>query len=394
MSGNLTQSAAPNVSAALMKRFLALSILLLCLVLGYLSLAVPLRKRIAGLFSLDYEVAVEVVQAHKRALGRTLSARGELLALREVRINAPIPGTVKEMRFVVGDRVDTGAVIANIEPSDFAERLANQEAAVKEAEEQIENSETQLITAEKQLAAMRDLYQKNFIARRDVEMAEAAVITARVQKEALESRLAQRRSVTMQTRHILRPARITAPAGGFVSRRWAEPGTRVADAAPLLSIAHTETLKIVLNVKSADAQAIQPGTPAQVRVTELPDKVFRGRVMQVQELANFSGDESSIEIEMPNRNGELKTGTTATVSLPVGEHRDGIFVPKEALVQTQGQASQLFVLENGKARSRTVLPGEEHDSEIEVVSGIEPGEVVVVKGVERLRDGSRVLAVE
>jgi membrane fusion protein (multidrug efflux system) len=129
-------------------------------------------------------------------------------------------------------------------------------------------------------------------------------------------------------------------------------------------------------------------------VDAMPDETFRGKVTQVHELANFSGDESSVEIEMADPNRALKTGMPASASFPLGEQRDGIFLPKGALIQTQGREGHLFVLENGKARQRVVIAGNEHASEIEVVSGLEPGEVVVVRGIERLRDGSRVLAVE
>jgi RND family efflux transporter MFP subunit len=187
---------------------------------------------------------------------------------------------------------------------------------------------------------------------------------------------------------------ITSPVTGLVSRRSVEPGAQVAEGAPLLSVSQGETLKLLAQMKSIDTEKIRPGTPTQVVVDTMPDKMFRGKVTQVHELANFSGDESSVEIEMGKPHSSLKTGMPASASFPVGEQRDGIFLPKGALIQTQGREGHLFILENGKARRRIVICGDEQDSQIEVVSGLEPGELVVVTGIERLRDGSRVLAVE
>jgi membrane fusion protein (multidrug efflux system) len=376
------------------KRFLILGLVLAGSAIGYSSLSVPARERLAGLFSLDYEIPVEVVKAYKQTLGRTIAARGELQALKEVRVNATVSGIIKEIRFDPGAKVTAGAVVAVIESQNLSERLEIQEAAVKEAEAQVKKHEKQLAAAEKQLTAARDLFEKRFIARREVEIAEAAAATARMQKEAAEAHLAQRLSVSAQIRHVLALARVTAPITGLVSRQWVEPGARVAEAAPIVSISQSETLKILVNLKSRDTETMRPGTIVQVVADALPDRVFRGRVTQIQELANFTGDESSVEIETANPSGVLKIGMAASVSLPLDDRHEGIFVPRGALVQTQGIESYVFVLQSGKARQRTVTCGKEYDSRMEIVSGLEVGEVVVVKGVERLRDGSRVLPVQ
>jgi RND family efflux transporter MFP subunit len=155
-----------------------------------------------------------------------------------------------------------------------------------------------------------------------------------------------------------------------------------------------EKLKILTHVKSADAENMRPGTAVQVVADDLTDKTFRGKITLVQELANFSGDESSVEIEVANPNNTLKIGMAASVSLPMEEPRHGIFVPPGALVQTRGREGYVFVVENGKSRQRPIVSGTEYENQIEVLSGLDPGEVVVVKGADRLRDGSRVLALE
>jgi RND family efflux transporter MFP subunit len=376
------------------KRTAILSLVLAALMVGYFSLSHRGRQRLAGLFSLDHEIRVEVATAHKRALGRALTARGEILPLKETRVNSTISGIIKEMRFALGDRVASGAVVATIEAGDLAARLASQEAAIKEVEEQIKRIESQLLAAERQLSATRDLFQKNFIARREVEIAEAAAATARAQKEAAEAQLAQRMAVSAQTRQVLSLSRITAPVAGFVSRRWVEPGAVVSESTPLLSISQMEKVKVLARVKSVDAADIRAGTPSQIVADALPEKNFRGKVTQIQEVANFSGDESSLEIEVANSSNALKIGMTVTLSMPLEEQREGIFVPLGAVVQSAPGLNHIFVIEDGKARRKEAVFGKQQGGEIEVVSGLQAGEAVVAKGVERLRDGSRVLALE
>jgi RND family efflux transporter MFP subunit len=376
------------------KLTIILSVIVACLALGYLSLSGTARERVAGLFSLNHEIRVEVARAHKRTVGESLTARGELLPLKEVRVNSTFSGVVKEMRFAVGDRVAKGAMVAVLEATDLAERLAAQEAAIKDAEQQVKKSQSRLVAAEKQLSATRELLQKELIARREAELAEATVVTARAQKEAAEAQFAQRLSLAAQTRHVLGLTRVTAPVSGFVSRRWVEPGARVDEAAPLVSISEADTLKIVAHVKSAETEKLAPGSATKVLVDAMPQRVFRGRVTQVQELGNFSGDQSSVEIVIPNPNNVLKIGMTATAALALGEVRDGMFIPATAILQNQVGPSHVFVIENGKARRKEVVLGKQQDDEIEVVSGLRPDASVVVKGNERLHDGSRVLAVQ
>jgi RND family efflux transporter MFP subunit len=285
-------------------------------------------------------------------------------------------------------------VIAVIEAAELGERMAAQEAAIKEAEAQIKKRASELTEAEKHAGELRDLFQKNFIARREVELAEAAAQTARVQKEAADAQLAQRISLAAQTRHLLALTRVIAPVSGVVSRRWLEPGAAVNESAPLISISAAETLKIVAHVKSADTEELAAGAATKVTVDGLPERVFRGKVKQIQELANFTGDESSVEIEVANPNNALKAGMAASAALTLGESREAIFIPTQALGQSQPGGAHVFVVENGKARRRQVVLGDEQNGEVEVVSGLERGEAVVITSLERLRDGSRVVAVQ
>jgi RND family efflux transporter MFP subunit len=376
-----------------LKRFLASSYIFAGLTIGYLALPASVRERLTELFALEYEIPVKVVKARKGAVDHPLTAQGEFEPLKEIRINATVPGVVKEIRFAPGDRVAAGTVVATIETAALAERLDTQESTVKEAEATVKESQSQLAVAEKQLATKRALYQKNYIAGRELVLAEAAAKTARAQRDAAEAQLAQRLSLSAQTRHVLGLARISAPVAGIVTRRWVEPGAMVSEAVPILSIAQAETMKLWINLKSADAEGIKPGMAAQVKVDAFPQRNFRGKVTQVQEAANFSGDEWSVEIETPNPGGALKFGMPASVSLASGERRDGIFVPRTVLFELQGE-SCLYVMERGKARQRNVALGKKYDDKIEVLSGVKPGEDVIVSGTEHLRDGSRVRVVE
>jgi membrane fusion protein, multidrug efflux system len=374
-------------------RFLRLAFILAVLILGYSQLSVSVRERFAGLFSLDYEIPVEVFEARMESMAHTLTARAELEPVREIKINATVPGVIKEIRYAAGARVSAGAVVAVLESNDLSERLRAEESAVQEAEVNVNNSQNQLAAAETQVANLRDLFRRDLIARRDADRAEAAVETNRVQLEVARAQFAQRTAALAQTRHVLSLATITAPRAGIVTRQWVEPGAAVSEGAPVLSMARADTLRILVNLKIKDAQTLHPGISAQVKVNAFPQRVFRGKVTQVQEVANFAGDELSVEVEIPNRDGALKFGMPAKLMFSIGEQRYGIFVPQAAVIEAYGN-NYLYVFIGGKARRRYVVVGEERKDRIEIASGLQPGEAVIIRGSDHLRDGARARVVQ
>jgi RND family efflux transporter MFP subunit len=375
------------------KRLLIPSLVLAGFFAGFLLVFASYRDRLSRLFSVDYEIPVQVRTAEKVSLAHTLTARGQLEPVKEVKIVTTVPGVVKEIRYMAGDKIAAGAVVAVVEVKELAERLSVQEGAIKEAEARVKSSEEQLAAAEKKFAEVRELYQKDLIARRETEQAETAVKMARAQKEAAQAQLAQRLSMSAQTRHVLGLARVSTPVSGVVTRRWSEPGAPVAENAPILSVASGETLRILVNLKSKDTEKIRPGTAAKIIVDASPERDLRGFVTQVHDLANFAGDELSVEVEVANPGGTLKFGMPASIAFLGGERRDGLFVPKAALIQGQ-RGPSVYVSEGGIARLRHITPGGQRNGEIEVISGIEPGDAVVVSGTERLTDGGRVRVVK
>jgi membrane fusion protein (multidrug efflux system) len=373
-------------------RFLLLILIPAALISGYWIIG-RYENRVRALFSLEYEIPVEVRQAEKSVRAVGVTARGELEPMKEVKAVAPVGGVIKELRFLPGDRVAAGTVVAIVEPKGLSERLEFQESAVKDAEALVKSSDEQLAAAEKQLAQLRALYAKDLIPRREVEDAEGAVKTARVHKDAMQAQLAQRLSISAQTSYVLRAARIAAPAAGRVTRRWLEPGAVVAEGTPVLSVAPTDPLRVIVHLHSVTAENIRTGTAVTVSVDASPEREYRGFVKQINDVANFAGDQSALEVEVANPTGALKFGTPVTLSFLSGARHDGIFVPETAVIQSEG-TPLVYVKEGAVVRRRNITPGKHYNGEIEVISGLEPGDAVVVNGAERLIEGSRVRAVE
>jgi HlyD family secretion protein len=377
------------------KRWVLLLALCAAVAIAYAGAPAIVLRRVSTLFALDHEIPVEVRKAQKTLPAVILTAGGQLEPVREFRAVATVPGRVEEIRYKTGDKVAAGSVVAIIAAGDgdLGGRLVAQDASVQDAEARLKSSDAELVAAEKRLVGLRDLYGRNLIARRDVEQAETEVKTAYAQRAAAGAEVAQRISISKQTRRVLEVTRVIAPAAGVITRRWSEPGAAVAESAPILSIAPTSPLLIMLRMKRHEAEKLAPGTKATIGATDNSAETFQGFVTQVHELANFDGDEVSVDVEVANPRGVLKFGSTANVSFMLAEPRDGIFVPEAALVHDHG-VSGVYICEGGTARWRNIVAGKNLDGEIEVISGLRPGDLVVIKGAQRLSDGTRVRTTE
>lgn len=374
-----------------MKRYRVIFLPLAAIVLaiGYSALRSSNRDRLSGWFAPDVEIPVKVLRVKEVQLARVIDLDGELQPLNETEIISQLPGIVKEIRYKAGDTVKAGAVVATIQSKELMERLRANEAAVKEAEDDLREKEKGIGSAEKELAHARELVQRDLIARRAVDDAEAAANLARAEKEVAEAQLAQRKSMLAQARYLLNLTRLVAPFGGVVTRRWVEPGGSVSPSMAILSIADSDTMRVAVRLTAKDAALVHPGMAVRLRMAAFPGREFAGKLAQISTSSEATDKAATAEVHLPNPDGLLKPGMKAVLSLAVDETHPALLVPKGSVSDFQGK-NYLYTVAAGKAERKAVTKGLEQDNEIVITSGLEEGEFVIVAGLEKLRPGSRV----
>jgi len=374
-----------------MKRYRVIFLPLAAIVLaiGYSALRSSNRDRLSGWFAPDVEIPVKVLRVKEVQLARVIDLDGELQPLNETEIISQLPGIVKEIRYKAGDTVKAGAVVATIQSKELMERLRANEAAVKEAEDDLREKEKGIGSAEKELAHARELVQRDLIARRAVDDAEAAANLARAEKEVAEAQLAQRKSMLAQARYLLNLTRLVAPFGGVVTRRWVEPGGSVSPSMAILSIADSDTMRVAVRLTAKDAALVHPGMAVRLRMAAFPGREFAGKLAQISTSSEATDKAATAEIHLPNPDGLMKPEMKAVLSLAVDETHPALLVPKGSVSDFQGK-NYLYTVSAGKAERKAVTKGLEQDNEVVIISGLEEGEFVIVAGLEKLRPGSRV----
>lgn len=271
--------------------------------------------------------------------------------------------------------------------------------AVESARLEVTVQETRLRTAEEQLALLRrgPRPEEVAVARGQVRQAEVALqqaeqqaVQAAVAYRQAQSQLAQSQVALHQAENLLRESVVRAPAGGIVGRRLVDPGTTVTPATPLLQIVDVDPVFLVVPVAEQDLAAVRPGTPAAVRPDALPSRRFAGEVSSVSPVLATTTRTAETRIRVPNPEALLRPGMTARVELLLARRTGVLAVPAEAVLEQDGVRS-VFVVEDGLARARPVALGVSDGTRVEVVRGLQPGEMVVVAGQHNLRDGSRVI---
>jgi membrane fusion protein (multidrug efflux system) len=212
-------------------------------------------------------------------------------------------------------------------------------------------------------------------------------------RDVSQSKLKEMEAVLEQERTRLQNAKIVAPFRGEVSRKYLDAGALVSSSTPLVSLVHTETLKVIANVLEKDIPLLKLGMKAKVRVESYPGKVFEGRVEKINSALDLSTRTLQAEIYIPNSDRSLKPGMFANVELALLEKPQTLVIPREAVIEA-GNEMSVFVVEGKQAVRRSITIGYEQDQSVEVLKGLNEGDQVVIKGQQSIKDGSAIRIVE
>ena len=229
----------------------------------------------------------------------------------------------------------------------------------------------------------------------DYSRYENAYKTGGVTKQQLDqSRLAMVNAKAQLTQANINvgDTRIKAPISGFINKKYIEPGSILTGmpATSLFEIVNVSKLKLKVNVNENQVARLKVGTPIKVTASVYPDKSFSGKITFIaaksDESLNFP-----VEIEIENNaSNDLKAGMYGTAMFASNKQKKSLrVVPRNAFVGSVS-SNQVFIIENGIAKLKTVTAGRIFGDKVEILNGLSDGETVIVTGQINLQDGSKV----
>lgn len=304
---------------------------------------------------------VRVITAATSSIARTLTLTGSVEPYRVARLASPAEGPVIAVKVREADQVATDDILVSIGRKQGAEALilSLREALKKEASN---------------LSRVRQLIASQALSAEDLDQASAAY--------------EQVRAALIQAEETARDYDIKAPWPGVVSRVEVKVGEFVAPRTVLLELYDSASLVIRAAIPERHAAAVSTGMPVEVHLDAVPDRAISSRIERLYPYLDSRLRTRTVEIALPPSVDRLP-GMFARLTLLLETAEAAVVVPVEALIDTP-KGSIIFVVEGGKALARAVETGIEADNRVQIVSGIQVGDKVVVAGNERLKDSTEV----
>jgi multidrug efflux system membrane fusion protein len=321
---------------------------------------------------------VEVQKVEERSWIYTADAVGSIEAFEKVQVTARVAGVVDRVRFAEGNQARVGQVLVEIEPERY-------KLAVEAAQASLEKANASLADAETGLKRREDVAKQT-----PGLIPEEELATWRTKVRLAASDVAQAKAALNQASLNLRDAYVKAPFSGIIQTRTVQTGQYVQPGTIMATLIRRDPLLLRFSVSERDAIRIQIGMEANFRVRG-GDKVYKAKITHVEASADETTRMVPITAEIIDTNDPgLRPGAFAEVSIAVSSPRLAATVPQTAIRPSE-RGIIVYVVENDVARERIITGGmRTADGFVEVLSGLQPGEMLVIRGAEALRNGAPV----
>lgn len=255
----------------------------------------------------------------------------------------------------VGDKVKKGQLLVSMEATQF------------------NSTNSQLANAQAEYDRMLAVYKAGGISRQQIDAAELQVKLLRENIDYLKTN-----------------TELRSPIDGIVTARYYDPGNIFSAQAPILTVMQIDKVKVSVSVSEQYFPYVKLGMKADIRVDMYPDKVFEGKVTRIDPVIENNTRTFGVEITIPNNSLDLRPGMFSRTTLNFGT-KEGIMVEDVAIQKLAGTNDKyLFLVENGKAVKKIVTTGTQIGSMINVLTGVNAGDEVVITGISRLENGTEV----
>ena len=384
---------------------------------------------------------VEVFTPVAGGIRRTSTQPGTLHAFESANLYAKLSGYLKVLNVDIGDRVKEGDLLAEIDDPEAGMAVEHATASLEQARAQVKQAEARLATAKAdvksaeadrekakadvleftsrrtyrqselnriiELARTRSVERKLEDEERErYESAVAGETAAKANVDAAEAKVTSHEALVQQAeadileskanvdvsqatldlaKVVADYTRITSPYNGVITTRNFFRGDFIRSAAdgnnmPILSVARTDKLRVVVNVPDRDVPFVDRGDPAEIHIDALPGRGFEGTIARFSESEDPSDRTMHTEIDLDSEGGRLREGMYGSVAIVLDPASDkALTIPSRSLIHQDGKGrGALYVVRDGKIARQDVRIGKDNGVSVEVLDGIKADDAVVV----------------
>jgi RND family efflux transporter MFP subunit len=358
---------------------------------------------------------VAVAKATVEDLSRGMILTAEFRPFQEVDLMAKVAGYVKNINVDIGDRVKEGQLLAVLEIPEMADDLARAKAALDRSQAEVAHARDELKRAESSQMITHLTFTRlssvatqrpGLVAQQEIDDAQSKDLVADAQVSAAKSSLtAAEQQVQVSTaeqqkvKTLFDYTRVTAPFAGVITKRYADTGSMIqagtassSQAMPLVRLSENSLLRLILPVPESAVPTVHIGQQVEVHVKTL-NRSFSGRVTRFVGKVSLATRTMDTEVDVPNPSLILIPGMYAEVNLTLDSRAHVVAVPVPAIdVGSDESSGQVFVVTpENHVEIRKVKLGLQTATKVEILSGLQAGDMVVIGNRAGLQSGQPVL---
>jgi len=359
-------------------------------------------------------IKVSAATVSVRTVQRVVESVGTLFPFDETIISAEIEGRVDQVKVDLGDQVTQGQVLVHISDEEQRYLLAQNEAQLRMSLErlglkgeddkikdvrdtsEVRKSQADLFDTEQHYKRVRTLVDQGIGSQADLDQAQSRYKVAQATYDQSMNTIRNliqevdrfRASLDLQ-RKKLRDATVYAPFNAHVKERQVTVGQFVRANTPLLTLVKIDPIRLRLEVPERLAPWVKNGQIADISIEAFEGKIFKGKVWRIAPTVDQTKRTFVVEALIDNPNGALKPGSYARAKLPTDRSDRIKLVPVGAVNYVFG-SNKAYVLKNRIVEAREVKLGDRFENDVEIISGVDEGDVVALNQLARLDTGTKV----
>lgn len=336
-------------------------------------------------------VRVTAVQASAGTMSVTLPATTN--AFQAADIFARASGYVTQRNVDIGSRVKAGDLLAAITATELDHQIAQAEANLAQAKASRRQTKANRELARVTWGRNSILVGQGWVTQQQGDTDRLTYAAQQQAKQVNDAAIRSQEAQLLVLRQQKAYQRVVAPFDGVVTRRNIDVGSLVqADATSgtfMFTLTQSDVMRIRLYVPQDAAIGVKPGVDAVVRVPEIPDRRFSGKVTRIADAQDPATRTLMTEIDVSNPDGELSPGVYCTVELKVPRRTPSLIVPAGAIVFDR-DGLHVLVVDDGFVHSRKITEIRDLGTEVEVSEGVKEGDQVVLSPPVDLEDGNKI----
>lgn len=359
---------------------------------------------ISAFFLKDKKTSAKYItkDVEKCTITQYVEASGTIKPINTIEVGTQVSGTVAKIYVDYNSIVKKGQLLAELDPSLFQANVDQSQAKLRNSKAAFSKASSTLAYKKNNYERYKHLYEKNYVSKDDVELAQSNYLQARAEVDAAKAEVSAAQASLNNNLTNLRYSKITSPVDGTVISRAVDVGQTVAasfNTPTLFEVAKDLTkMQIETSVSEADIGKIKVGQEADYTLDGYQDRIFKGKVTQVRLASTTTNNvvTYTVIVSVDNTEGLVIPGMSANVSIIVGQAKDILCVDNKALKFTPEDNSQKFdkqgiwILEKSAPQRHNVELGLSDDSKTQIISDeIKEKDKVIIGSQGSKKQGSK-----